>query len=91
MYIQAAINEIKSHSALSGKFAVDSIYIGGGTPSIINPMHMDDIINTIKSIFTVEKDCEISMEANPNSLAGNLASYREIGINRLSMGIQISL
>jgi len=88
MYIQAAINEIKSHSALSGKFAVDSIYIGGGTPSIINPMHMDDIINTIKSIFTVEKDCEISMEANPNSLAGNLASYREIGINRLSMGIQ---
>ena len=88
MYIQSVINEIKSHSALSNKFAVDSIYIGGGTPSIINPKHIDDIINTIKSIFTVENDCEISMEANPNSLNENLHAYGEIGINRLSIGIQ---
>ena len=88
MYIQSAINEIRSHSALSKKFSVDSIYIGGGTPSIINPRHIGNIIDTIKGIFAVEKNCEISMEANPNSLSENLHAYREIGINRLSIGIQ---
>lgn len=87
-YIQAAINEIKSYSALANEFVVDSIFIGGGTPSIINPRNLENIISTIKSIFTVEDDCEISMEANPNSLTDNLRTYREIGINRLSIGIQ---
>jgi oxygen-independent coproporphyrinogen-3 oxidase len=88
MFIQSAINEIKSYSALTKKFTVDSIYIGGGTPSIINSQHLDNIINTVKSIFTVEKDCEISMEANPNSITENIEAYGEIGINRLSIGIQ---
>ncbi len=88
-YIQSAINEIKGYSALSRKFVVDSIYIGGGTPSIISPKNLEGIISTIKKIFTVEEDSEISMEANPNSLnAQNLAAYKEIGINRLSIGIQ---
>ena len=88
-YIQSAINEIKGYSALARKFVVDSIYIGGGTPSIISPKNLEGIISTIKKIFTVEEDSEISMEANPNSLnAQNLAAYKEIGINRLSIGIQ---
>lgn len=87
-YIQAAINEIKSYSALANEFVVDSIFIGGGTPSIINPRNLGNIISAIRSTFTVDKDCEISMEANPNSLIENLNEYREIGINRLSIGIQ---
>lgn len=87
-YIQSAINEIKSYSALSKKFVVDSIYVGGGTPSIISPENLDNIIGTIRGIFAVNKDCEISMEANPNSLAKNLKIYKEIGINRLSIGVQ---
>ena len=88
-YIQSAINEIKGYSALSRKFVVDSIYFGGGTPSLINPENLESIISTIKNIFKVEEDAEISMEANPNSLnAENLTSYKEIGINRLSIGIQ---
>ena len=88
-YIKSAINEIKGYSALARKFVVDSIYIGGGTPSIISPKNLESIISTIKNIFTVEEDSEISMEANPNSLnAQNLAAYKEIGINRLSIGIQ---
>lgn len=87
-YIQAAVNEIKSYSNLASKFVVDSIFIGGGTPSIINPQNLENLISTIRNIFTVEDDCEISMEANPNSLNDNLKTYREIGINRLSIGIQ---
>lgn len=88
-YIQAAINEIKDYSRLSNKFIVDSIYIGGGTPSIINPQYIEYIIRTIKSIFTVTNDCEISMETNPNSLnSDKLNAYKNMGINRLSIGIQ---
>ena len=88
-YIQSAINEIKSYSALSNKFVVDTIYIGGGTPSIVNPKNLDNMINVIKIIFTVEENAEISMEANPNTLnKENLNDYSSIGINRLSIGIQ---
>ena len=87
-FVQSAINEIKGYSALSSKFVVDSIFIGGGTPSIINPKNIENIISTIRDTFTVESDCEISMEANPNSLSENLKVYKEIGINRLSIGIQ---
>ena len=87
-YIHSAINEIKSYNELSNKYVVDSIYIGGGTPSIINPKNLEKIISTIRNIFTIEENSEISMEANPNSLSENLKTYREIGINRLSIGIQ---
>ena len=88
-YIKSAINEIKSYSALSNKFVVDSIFIGGGTPSIVNPKNLENMINVIKSIFKVEENAEISMEANPNTLnKGNLNDYSSIGINRLSIGIQ---
>ena len=88
-YIKSAINEIKSYSELQDKFIVDTIYIGGGTPSIVNPKNLDNMINVIKSIFTVEENAEISMEANPNTLnKENLNDYSSIGINRLSIGIQ---
>ena len=87
-YIHSAINEIESYSELSNKYVVDSIYMGGGTPSIINPKNLEKIISTIRNIFTIEENSEISMEANPNSLSENLKTYREIGINRLSIGIQ---
>ena len=88
IYIHSAINEIKSYYELSSKYVVDSIYMGGGTPSIINPKNLEKIISAIRSIFTVEENSEISMEANPNSLSENLKIYGEIGINRLSIGIQ---
>ena len=87
-YIHSAINEIESYSELSNKYVVDSIYMGGGTPSIINPKNLEKIISTIRNIFTVEENSEISMEANPNSLWENIKTYGEIGINRLSIGIQ---
>lgn len=88
-YVQSAINEIKGYSSLSKKFMVDTIYIGGGTPSIIKPENIERIINTIKDTFTLQEGAEISMETNPNSLnLENLNSYKEIGINRLSIGIQ---
>ena len=88
-YIQSAINEIKSYSELNDKYIVDTIFIGGGTPSIIKPQNIEYLLAAIKNIFIVEGNAEISMEANPNTLnTGSLNVYKSIGINRLSIGIQ---
>lgn len=86
-YINALIKEIKSCNDMN--YIVDTIFIGGGTPTIIKPENMGKIINEIKNIFIVDEQSEISMEANPNTLTiENLSIYKKIGINRLSIGVQ---
>lgn len=89
-YIESIINEIKSYGDfLQSKYIVDTIYFGGGTPSILDPNNISKIIDTINDEFEVDKDSEISMEANPKTLTShNLLLYKKIGINRLSIGIQ---
>jgi oxygen-independent coproporphyrinogen-3 oxidase len=88
-YIQSAINEIKSYGELQNKYIVDTIFIGGGTPSIIAAQNLENVITAIKNTFTVEENAEISIEANPNTLnVKKLYAYSSIGINRLSIGIQ---
>lgn len=86
-YIKSLIKEIKSYSNM--KYIVDTIYIGGGTPTVIKPENIEQIIYEIKNTFEVDENSEISSEANPNTLtAENLAIYKKSGINRLSIGIQ---
>lgn len=88
-YINAILTEIKSYEKSGSEYIVDSIFFGGGTPTIIKPQNLRLIIEEIKNIFQLDKNCEISMEANPNSLSDdNLTAYKEMGINRLSIGIQ---
>ena len=86
-YIRSAIDEIKGYRELED-YIVDTIFIGGGTPSVIMPQNIEKLIAAIKDTFTVAQNAEISMEANPNSLSQNLKIYKETGINRLSIGIQ---
>ncbi len=74
---------------LEGKYEVDSIYIGGGTPSCIPESAMVAIISGLYSNFVITDDCEISIEANPKTLTHTKASaYFKAGINRLSIGAQ---
>lgn len=88
-YIQSAIREIKGYYGLTGKFIVDTIFIGGGTPSIIQGENLGSLIDNIKKILPVEEGAEVTIEANPNTLTReNLNEFRKIGINRLSIGIQ---
>ena len=73
---------------LSGA-ALSSIYFGGGTPSLLPPRQLEHLLETIFSIFDVEKDAEITLEANPDDLdLSTLTSLRNTPINRLSIGIQ---
>ena len=68
---------------------VDTVFIGGGTPSILEAGQTARIVSTIFDSFRVAEDAEISMECNPATLtAEKLAAYRKAGINRLSMGVQ---
>ena len=68
---------------------IDSIYFGGGTPSIIDVKHIINIIEKIYSLFDVKKTAEITMEFNPDDIKKEkLNKLREAGINRLSIGIQ---
>ncbi len=68
---------------------VRTLYIGGGTPSLINPEQLGDIIACLKSKFRFDKELEFSLEANPESVTTeNLRAYAELGVNRPIFGVQ---
>jgi len=68
---------------------VQSIYFGGGTPSLFSPDQIDQILSTINHCFTLEHDAEITMEVNPGATeTAWLEGYLAAGINRLSLGVQ---
>jgi len=68
---------------------VPTIFFGGGTPSLMEPEDLGRVINAIATKFGLSSDCEITMEANPDSLTKErLQAYRDAGINRLSIGMQ---
>ncbi|MBP5288636.1 MAG: radical SAM family heme chaperone HemW [Clostridia bacterium] len=72
-----------------GDRAVDTVYIGGGTPSLLSPASLEAILDGIRTQFTLTPDAEITAEANPESLSGEvLAAYRSGGVNRVSLGMQ---
>ena len=68
---------------------VDTIYIGGGTPSLLDEKQIKDIFSALKETFKISKDVEITIECNPNSLTKEKAKlYKKLGINRISIGVQ---
>lgn len=86
-YTEMLIREIKS-SSQAGK-AVDTIYIGGGTPTYINAEYIQNIMTALKNSFVIADDTEITIECNPGTADfEKLAFLRQIGINRLSIGLQ---
>lgn len=70
-------------------YRVDTIYFGGGTPSLLEPVDVGRILETLEKRFVLEPGAEITIEVNPDSVSrGNLKTYRSLGINRLNIGIQ---
>ena len=88
-YAAAIIKQIKScKNYYNGKF-VDSVYIGGGTPSVMMPEEIKAIVDAIRSYADLAPNAEITIEANPGTLDSHkLSTYRAAGINRLSIGLQ---
>lgn len=74
---------------ISGEATVSSVYIGGGTPSVVEPERIARLLDCVRGNFSLEKDAEISMEANPGTVTPeSLRVYRAAGVNRLSIGLQ---
>ena len=73
----------------SRPLAFDSFYIGGGTPSLLAPKVIGDIIETAGRYFSMASDAEITLEINPGTVTlDNLSEYRKLGVNRLNIGVQ---
>lgn len=88
-YLIALIKEIERESVKYKDCNIDTIFIGGGTPSILPTGAVSLIINTIKNCYNVDTNCEITMESNPNSIDYTKAvSWKEAGVNRISVGLQ---
>ena len=88
-YVRCVIQEIISEAEILAENEVDSIYIGGGTPSVICPKYIQDILQVLHSCTTINSDAEITIEVNPESVTKKkLEIYAMSGINRISMGLQ---
>ena len=89
-YFQALTKEIRQKAIVySNEYYVDSIFIGGGTPSLVSEKLITDVMTTVKESFLIDENAEISIESNPKTLTKNkLTAYLDAGVNRLSIGAQ---
>ena len=88
-YVNALCKEIASYKEMAETYRVSTIFIGGGTPSFIHDDLIGKILNCVRETFAVEETAEITIEGNPDSLTRDkLKAYHEMGINRLSIGLQ---
>lgn len=88
-YVRSVCTELEGYAELSRGRRVQTIYIGGGTPSIISADYITLIMDRVRRTFDVAEDAEISIEVNPGTLTKEKAlSYAADGINRMSIGLQ---
>ncbi len=88
-YIKALITDLETELPRIWGRQVHSIFIGGGTPSLLSPTGMDALLSAIRARVNLEPGAEITMEANPGSVeADKFTAFAKSGINRVSLGIQ---
>src|SRR5918911_2308509 len=88
-YIRAVAQEIRSFRATEESPVADTIYFGGGTPSLLKPEQVEHILEAVRERFHISSDAEVTMEMNPGTLTlGALREVRALGINRASYGAQ---
>ncbi|MBN1113518.1 MAG: radical SAM family heme chaperone HemW [Bacteroidales bacterium] len=88
-FVKSLLKEIDIQKNYLGNASVDTIYFGGGTPSSLDIEEVKVILDKLYSTFNISSDAEITFEANPEDLEyGYLPDLKELGINRLSIGIQ---
>ncbi|MBK7933099.1 MAG: radical SAM family heme chaperone HemW [Acidobacteria bacterium] len=98
-YVRALCLEIESFRPIHGKApfrygsdlvpTIDTVYFGGGTPSLLSPKQLETVLTSVRSKFSVEPSAEITMEMNPATVTPeSLAAFRSLGVNRASFGVQ---
>ncbi len=89
-FIESICHEIElSHKLFEHNWKFDSLFFGGGTPSLLDPKHFETIFNSLSKFVSFSELKEISIEANPGEISlTKLIEFRKLGINRLSIGFQ---
>lgn len=88
-YVRDLEQEIRSYKTFAADYQVSTVYFGGGTPSILETGQIERIMGALRQTFRIEKKAEITLEMNPGTAQKEkLKAYRQLGINRLSIGIQ---
>ncbi|WP_170606483.1 radical SAM family heme chaperone HemW [Ruegeria arenilitoris] len=88
-WLAAYLSELKRSAHQTSDRILNTIFFGGGTPSLMDPESVAAIIDTARALWRPANDMEITLEANPSSVeAGRFGAYRDAGVNRISMGIQ---
>lgn len=88
-YVAALCREIEWAKDCLKEYLVDTVFIGGGTPSILEASYIEKILRTLKDSANVSDNAEITIECNPGTVTGEkLETYKKAGINRISLGLQ---
>ena len=88
-WLECYLQELKRSTAETPDRVLNTIFFGGGTPSLMAPETVSAIIDEARALWRPANDMEITLEANPGSVeAGRFAAYRDAGVNRISMGVQ---
>ncbi len=88
-YVSALIRDLEQELPAVWGRKIQSIFIGGGTPSTLSPESYDELFSQLRARLTITPETEITMEVNPGTVDEHkLSEYRNIGINRLSIGVQ---
>jgi oxygen-independent coproporphyrinogen-3 oxidase len=88
-YVRCVAQEISSYREVSAHQIVDTIYFGGGTPSLLSPEQLARLLDSVHRLFDVSEDAEVTLEMNPGTVKlPTLEKFRSLGINRASFGAQ---
>ena len=88
-WLKAYLNELRYYANETSERVISSVFLGGGTPSLMKPSIIEKILDEIQSLWHCSKDMEVTAEANPSSSETQLfKDFRGAGINRLSIGVQ---
>lgn len=88
-YLEALLIDLEVEARRAGTRELQSVFIGGGTPSVFSPTQIGVLLDSIAGQFSLAGDIEVTMEANPGTVeSGDAAGYRAAGVNRLSIGAQ---
>lgn len=88
-YVEALIREITGYKKMYQDCYVSTVFVGGGTPSILSPGQFRGIFSALRDSFRIEPEAEVTLEANPGTVTeAKLLAWKEAGVNRISIGLQ---
>lgn len=88
-YVESLIKDLENDLPLIWGRRISSVFIGGGTPSLISPERLDDLLSSVRARLPINPDTEITLEANPGAIEqGKFNEFYSLGINRISIGAQ---